>query len=231
MKESVTLNIDGAMITAPAGTTVLDAALDHGICIPHLCHMRELTPLGACRLCIVEVLQNGRSKISTSCTLEVREGMRVKAHTERIMHLRRNIAELLVAQAPNSRAIQDLAMRTGVKKVRYPFRNESCVLCGRCVRICKEAWQSQSLGFVGRGKSRHVALPFYERPETCKRCWSCSEVCPMAITPCPGPQLPGEERLCGLCGSQLSMVDNIQDTCVWCELGKGFGCQRQRGWA
>ena len=62
-----------------------------------------------------------------------------------------NIAEMLVAEAPNSRAIQDMAVRCGVTDVRYPFRNKDCVLCGRCVRVCREVWQSKSLGFVGRG--------------------------------------------------------------------------------
>jgi len=70
-----------------------------------------------------------------------------------------------VAQAPNSRAIQDIAVRCGVKKVRYPFRNDNCVLCGRCVRVCTEVWKARAIGFVGRGKERHVEHPFGVRPE------------------------------------------------------------------
>jgi NAD-dependent dihydropyrimidine dehydrogenase PreA subunit len=132
--------------------------------------------------------------------------------------------ELLLAEAPNSRAIQDLAVRVGVRAVRYPMRNESCVLCGRCVRVCGEVWQSKSLGFVGRGSDRHVALPFNTRPSFCKRCNACIDVCPMTVTPCPGPQkAPG---ICGLCESQCSMAQNTPDTCVWCELGRGFQCAR-----
>ncbi|MBU2437334.1 MAG: NAD(P)H-dependent oxidoreductase subunit E, partial [Candidatus Omnitrophica bacterium] len=123
-----------------------------GICIPHLCHMQGVTPIGACRICIVEVIRNGRVKITASCTLEVEEDLVILAHTEKILKARKNIAEMLVAQAPNSRAVQDVALRCGVKAVRYPFRNENCVLCGRCVRVCSEVWQSKSLGFVGRGK-------------------------------------------------------------------------------
>ena len=224
MNEYITLTIDGAKIRAPRGTLVLDIALEYGICIPHLCHSRDLTPIGVCRLCIVEVIKNGKSKVTTSCTLEVEEGMVILAHSEKIIKTRKNIAEMLLAEAPNSRAIQDIALLCGVKEVRYPFRNESCVLCGRCVRVCSEIWQSGSLGFVGRGKERHVALPFDKRPEFCKRCDACIDLCPMTITPCPGPLKKGEEALCGLCESQLSMAEEIPGTCVDCRLGEGFNC-------
>ena len=228
MGEYVALTINGAKIQAPRGSSVLDAALDYGICIPHLCHVRGLTPIGACRLCVVEVIKNGKSKVTTSCTLEVEEEMEILAHSEKILKARKNIAEMLVTEAPNSRAIQDIAVRCGVKEVRYPFRNETCVLCGRCVRACSEVWQSKSLGFVGRGKERHVALPFNQRPEFCKRCNACIDLCPMTITPCPGPMKKGEEALCGLCESQLSMSEQTPDSCVDCRLGEGFDCVRKR---
>lgn len=227
MLEYVTLTIDGARVRAPVGSSVLDAALDYGICIPHLCHMRGITPLGVCRLCIVEVIKDGRAKVTTSCTLEVEERMVIQAHTEKILKARKNIAEMLVAEAPNSRAIQDIAVKCGVKYVRYPFRRKDCVLCGRCVRVCSEIWQSKSLGFVGRGNHRHVSLPFDKRPEFCKRCNYCIDVCPMTIPPCPGPIKKGNEALCALCESQLSMSEKIQDSCVDCRLGEGFGCVRK----
>jgi bidirectional [NiFe] hydrogenase diaphorase subunit len=227
MPEYVTITIDGARVQVPEGTSVLDGALERGICIPHLCHMRGVQDIGVCRLCLVELEKNGNSRITTSCTLEAKEGMIVHAHTDKIRRLRRNIAELLVAEAPNSRAIQDIAARCGVTEVRYPFRHKSCVLCGRCVRVCGEVWQSRALGMVGRGKERHVALPFNERPEYCKRCWSCREVCPMTLAPCDGPMKEGEEYLCDKCISQLTMVEYAPDSCVWCRLGKGFRCARQ----
>ena len=224
MNEYITLTIDGAKIRAPRGTLVLDIALEYGICIPHLCHKEDLTPIGACRLCIVEVIKNGRSKVTISCTLEAEEGMVVLAHSEKIFKARRNIAEMLLAEAPNSRAIQDVALLCGVKEIRYPFRDKNCVLCGRCVRVCSEIWQSETLGFVGRGKERHVALPFDKRPEFCKRCDACIDFCPMTITACPGPLKQGKEALCGLCESQLSMAEEIPGTCVDCRLGEGFNC-------
>jgi bidirectional [NiFe] hydrogenase diaphorase subunit len=226
MLQYVNLNIDGATVHVPRGTSVLDAAIEYGICIPHLCHVPYLSDIGVCRLCIVEHVVNGRSKITTSCTLTVEEGMVILTNTDRVRRLRRNIAELLVAQAPNSRAIQDLAVRCGVKEVRYPFRNEDCVLCGRCVRICSEIWKAKAIGFVGRGKDRHVDFPFGVRPDFCKQCGSCIQLCPMTIPPCDGPMKPGEERLCGQCESQMILADETPGSCVWCKLGESFACGR-----
>jgi bidirectional [NiFe] hydrogenase diaphorase subunit len=227
MPEYVTLMIDGAKLRAPKRSSVLDAAMEYGICVPHLCYVPGISDIGVCRLCIVELIESGKSRVTTSCTLEVREGMVILSNSEKIRKLRRNIAELLVAQAPNSRAIQDIAVRCGVKNVRYKFRNENCVLCGRCVRVCAEMWQAKALGFVGRGKNRRVSFPFGVKPDSCKNCNTCIDLCPMTITPCPGPMKTGEEYLCRLCEGQLMMNENIPDSCVWCDLGKGFQCARQ----
>jgi bidirectional [NiFe] hydrogenase diaphorase subunit len=226
MRQYVTLIIDGANVRAVKGTSVLDTAIEYGVCIPHLCHVPTLSDIGACRLCIVEQVNDGRSKVTTSCTLRVQEGMVIRSNTEKIKKLRRNIAELLVAKAPNSRAIQDMAVRCGVKEVRYPFQNNDCVLCGRCVRACTEMWQAKAIGFVGRGKDRHVDFPLGVRPDFCKHCGSCVMLCPMTISPCQGHMKPGEERLCGNCESQLAITETMSDACVWCELGQGFQCSR-----
>ncbi|MDY6912032.1 MAG: 2Fe-2S iron-sulfur cluster-binding protein, partial [Chloroflexota bacterium] len=75
MLQYVNVSIDGAIIRAIKGTSVLDTAIEYGICIPHLCHVPNLSDIGACRLCIVEHVVNGRSKVTTSCTLNVEEGM------------------------------------------------------------------------------------------------------------------------------------------------------------
>ncbi|MBT4512471.1 MAG: hypothetical protein HOC20_09720 [Chloroflexi bacterium] len=226
MQQYVNVNIDGAIIRAVKGTSVLDTAIEYGICIPHLCHVPNLSDIGACRLCIVEHVVNGRSKVTTSCTLNVEEDMVILTSTDKIRKLRHNLAELLVAQAPNSRAIQDIAVRCGVTDVRYPFRNEDCVLCGRCVRTCTEIWKARAIGFVGRGKDRHVDHPFGTRPDFCKQCDNCIQLCPMTITPCNGPMKLGEERLCGQCESQLIISEQAPGGCVWCELGEGFACGR-----
>lgn len=227
--QTVTITMDGAKVQAPKGTSVLNAAIQFGVCIPHLCYLPNHDEIGACRLCIVENVKNGQGKVTTSCTLEVREGMVVRTNTDKIRNLRRNIAELLVSEAPNSRAIQDIAVRCGVKEVRYPFRNEKCVLCGRCVKICDGMWQAKAIGFVGRGRDRRVDFPFGKRPDYCKMCNSCIELCPMTFTPCEGPMEKGKERLCGKCEAQTMINAAFPDTCVMCDLGRGFSCARQIG--
>lgn len=226
MNQHVTLSIDGMSIRSPKGASVLDAALDHGVCIPHLCRVPYVESIGACRLCIVEHVVNGRSKITTSCTLHVKEGMVILSNTEKVRTLRRNIAELIVAEAPNSRAIQDVALRCGVKEVRYPFRNNDCVLCGRCVSVCNGVLGVKPLGFVGRGKDRRVEMPFNVKTELCRECGACIDKCPMTVVPFDGPMKRGEERLCGKCESKMDFAEKTPGFCVWCDLGEGFQCER-----
>ncbi len=229
MTQHVTININGADIQAEKGTSVLDAALGYGICIPHLCRVPFIEDIGACRLCIVEHIKDGRSKVTTSCTLLVQEDMVILSNTEKIMRLRRNIAELLVAEAPNSRAIQDLAVRCGVKEVRYPFRNSDCVLCGRCVRACTGKFGVKAIGFIGRGKDRRVDAPFNLRSELCNECGRCIDLCPMTTVACDGLMKPGEEHLCGKCESKMAIADETPGFCVSCDMGEGFQCERYMG--
>jgi len=89
--------------------------------------------------------------------------------------------------------------------------------------------EAEAIGFVGRGKERHVDFPFGVRPEYCKHCDSCIQLCPMTVTPCNGPMKTGEERLCGNCETQLLISEKNTWACVWCKLGEGFGCVRYAG--
>ena len=226
MSQYVTLTIDGSIVRTPKGSSVLDAALLYGICIPHLCHLPTMSEIGSCRLCIVENMVNDRPKVTTSCTLVAKEGMVIHANSDHVRKLRHNIAELLVTQAPNSKALQDIAVRCGVTKARYPFRHDDCVLCGRCVRVCEESYQARAIGFVGRGDQRHVDFPFGKRPDFCKRCWACVDLCPMKVTPCEGPMKPGEEYLCGRCESTVNPPQFAVGSCTRCDMGEGFSCTR-----
>lgn len=226
MIQKVTINIDGANIQAERGASVLDVALEQGICIPHLCRLPYISSIGACRLCIVEHVVNGWSKVTTSCTLIVKEGMMILSNTDKIKKLRRNVAEMLVSEAPNSRAIQDIALRCGVKEVRYPFRNSDCVLCGRCVSACTGRFGVKAIGFVGRGKDRRVESPFDLYSKLCRECGSCIDLCPMTIVPCDGPMRHGQEYLCGNCESKMASIGEAPDICISCDFGEGFQCER-----
>ena len=104
-------------------------------------------------------------------------------------------------------------------------------LVDQCLRTAPDHFtlydrDGEAVGFVGRGKERHVDFPFGVRPSFCKMCLSCVDLCPMTITPCDGPMKPGEEYLCAKCRSQLTMNEESPATCAQCDLGKGFGCSR-----
>ncbi len=197
--KTVRITIDGKLIDAEQGSTVLEAARRFGIHIPTVCYMENLSPYGGCRICVVEISDDrgGKSSVDTSCTREVREGMVVQTHSPRIIQARRMLAELLVASAPNVKMAQDIAARVGLLKVRFPMEDNRCILCGLCVRMCYEQMDGKALGFAGRGTERRVAMPFETRPETCRLCRGCDYVCPGVIVPCQGIKEPGE--LCGRC--------------------------------
>lgn len=99
----VNLTIDGKRVSAEQGTTVLKAARQRGVDIPTLCDHESLPPYGACRICIVEVTQRGKTKLTSSCTLPVAEGMEVKTSSERVLRTRRMLAELLLARCRTPR--------------------------------------------------------------------------------------------------------------------------------
>lgn len=219
-RKTFKVTIDGRLIEAEEGSTILTAARQCGIHIPTLCYLESLSPYGACRICIVEIGQegNGRTLIDTSCTHQVREGMVVQTQTPRIIRDRRMLAELLVAGAPNVKAAQDLAARMGLLAVRFPMEDNRCVLCGLCVRMCEEQMDGKALGFSGRGVHRKVSMPFEKRPETCRLCRGCDYVCPGMIVPCQGIKDPGE--LCGRCR-------RLEDTPSCCSTST-FGCFCER---
>ena len=213
MPDSVTIVVDDVSIETTEGANVLDAALRVGVCIPNLCHLPEVTPTGACRVCLVEVERNGRTKITAACALEAKDGMIVRAHTEDVERARRNIVELLLAEAPESPVLQALAERLGVNDVRFSERESDCILCGRCVAACAEIAKEGALGMIGRGANRHKGLPFYNE-EYCSQCNECHDRCPMDISP---SGRSGDK--CGVCGSELSVNEEIPEICEDCVLG------------
>jgi NADH dehydrogenase/NADH:ubiquinone oxidoreductase subunit G len=213
MGNLVTITVDGETIETPEGGNVLEAALQAGICIPNLCYLPDGKPTGACRVCLVEVESHGRMKMTASCTLEAKEGLVVHAHSANVLRARRNIVELLLAEAPESPVLQKLAERVEVSEVRYPSHDRDCILCGRCVSACAFIAKSGTKGIIGRGTQRHVGLPFYKQ-EYCQRCRECDERCPLGIQP---SARRGEA--CGVCGSELSKNDENPDICQDCVLG------------
>ena len=178
----VTLSIDERQVCAQESSTILEAARENGIDIPTLCYQEGLEPYGACRLCMVEITKNNRSRLVASCLYPVEEGLVVKTDTERVVNVRRTVMELLLARCPDSDVIRNLARKIGVEGTPFKSseedRGNKCILCGLCVRACQEVVGVSAISLVNRGVNREVAPPFYESPEVCIGCGACAYVCP-----------------------------------------------------
>ncbi|MCK6603884.1 MAG: iron hydrogenase small subunit [Ignavibacteriaceae bacterium] len=201
----VELTINGITVKAGEGMTILDAAKSVGINIPTLCHMKNLTPTGACRMCVVEV--DGYRNLIPSCAYPVDEGMNVETNSPRVRTARKTIVELLVENHPQECLIcvrnkncelQDLAERYSVREHRFAGESKShaidissasmerdpakCILCGRCVRACNEVQKIGAIDFSNRGFASTVTTPFNIglNVSDCILCGQCILVCPTA---------------------------------------------------
>jgi bidirectional [NiFe] hydrogenase diaphorase subunit len=205
--KTVTLTIDGNKITALEGERLLWVALDNGIYIPNLCAMRDDSgPASACRLCFVEIA--GKSQPVTACTEPVAEGMVVNTRGESSLRLARSAFELIMASHPldcascasnGSCELQKIARHLGIslktRRLRkllhelpvddshplFVYDPNKCVLCGRCVWVCREKLSIGVLGFAQRGFQR-VVTTFAGDPlgeSRCQECGECVDVCPV----------------------------------------------------
>ena len=204
--KTVTLTINGKKITASEGDNLLWVALDNGIYIPNLCALRDNTgPMAACRLCFVEV--EGKTQPVTACTETVAEDMVVYTKGEKALRLARTAFELLMASHPvdcahcaknDSCELQKIARHLKIKLKSKRFRKllrelpidysnpifthdpNKCVLCGRCLWVCREHLGISVLGFAHRGFQR-VVTTFADEPlgeSRCLECGDCVHVCP-----------------------------------------------------
>jgi bidirectional [NiFe] hydrogenase diaphorase subunit len=199
-----TLTIDGELISAEEGQTLLEAARDNELKIPTLCHLGGVLPVGACRMCLVEI--EGTSRLLSACTTKVAEGMVVNTRSPRLHQYRRMILELLFAERNHVCAVcvsnghcelQTLAMAHGLDHVRYAYQHPSfevdlshprygldphrCVLCTRCVRACWNVEGAGTLSVAGRGEGSRIITDLNQPwgdSETCTSCGKCVQACP-----------------------------------------------------
>ncbi len=223
----ITLKINGLPISVEEGSTLLEAAAFAGISIPTLCHMEGLSPYGACRLCVVEIGAPPRSRLVSSCTYPAQEGLMVRTGSERVVRARRMVIELLLGTCPQSKTIQDLASRYGVRRQRFRQEHEDCILCGRCVRMCAEQMAAGAIGFSGRGEKRRIGTPFDAKSDVCRLCGGCIHVCPACQLRCTYSE--PEKAVCGGCANltppclEKEKFDDMMcfmSPCVACEIKK-----------
>ena len=199
----VTMTINGQEVQTNSGSTVLEAAQRAGVHIPTLCYHPDLSPLGACRVCLVEI--EGERTLQPSCTYQVRDGIVVHTHSPQVRRARRTVVELLLSDHPSDCTtcvrngnceLQSLAEELGIREVRFPVgpppcevddsslsvvRDPAkCILCRRCIQTCEEIQGVSALRIKGRGYESLVGAAF-DTPlgsALCVNCGQCIDRCP-----------------------------------------------------
>jgi len=199
-----TLTIDGRDVAMATGATLLAAAREVGVKIPTLCHLEGLSPVAACRLCLVEI--EGSGKLQPACLTPVAEGMVVHTDTPRLQDYRRTVIELLFTEGNHVCAIcvdngncelQDRAVEVGMDHSRLPYRHPDrpvdlshprfgldhnrCILCTRCVRVCDEVEGAHVWDVGWRGEHCRIIAGLNEpwgAVDACTDCGKCVQVCP-----------------------------------------------------
>ena len=199
----IKIEVNNRTIEAEKGETLLTALKRAGIKVPTLCHLDNLFPSGACRMCVVEV--EGQRNLVPSCAFPVSEGMKVKTHSPRTMLARRTIVELLLAAHPDECLycvrssdcqLRTLAAEHGVRERRYAGEKNDirmdvsspsivrdpakCILCGKCVRTCEEIQTVSAIDFIDRGSKTSIGTTFHQglNVSSCINCGQCVKVCP-----------------------------------------------------
>jgi formate dehydrogenase major subunit len=204
VKTSIRFSIDGRQIVAEKGATILEAALENDIYIPHLCYYPGLNPSGVCRLCTVEVNRVG---LVLACRTPVEEGMEVEIHGPDVIRAVGPVVELLIADhhsdcrgcRSNGRCELQKMMahlnvdRRRVRRLRPPrevrpleklnslldYDPNKCICCGICVQTCRELSGDSGLYFVDRGYGTKIA--FYGDEAECRCCLECAARCPVGV--------------------------------------------------
>src|SRR3989475_2788141 len=198
----IDVTIDGRALRVPAGTSVFDAARMNGIAIPTLCHLQNQTPVGVCRLCVVDT---GARVLSASCVRPVEPGMKVSTDSEKVLNARKTLLELLMSDHPSPCARQEqsgdceletLAKAAGILESGFQKRtvarghddsslaiavdHDACILCDRCIRGCDEVKNNFVLGRMGKGYSAGIAFDLNSSmgDSTCISCGECMVSCP-----------------------------------------------------
>lgn len=184
---TVKLSIDGKLVEARGGAFLLEVARGAGVEIPTLCHHPALEPYGGCRLCVVDVTEEGWDgwcKMVIACQFPVKDGLIVFTASERVQETRRVVLDLLLARCPETPLVRQLARQYGIEQTSYQRNPEptDCILCALCTRVCDHLGVS-AIATVNRGIGREVAPPYHQPPPDCIGCLACAEICPTDFIP------------------------------------------------
>jgi len=224
----IRIRINGMDVEVEEGWTILEAAKFFGLAVPTLCYDEGLTAYGGCRLCLVEIGEGKNSKLVSSCTYPAEDGLVIRTDTKRVLEARKMMIELMLSVAPNSKNIQDLASKFGVTRMRFKIRDEECILCGLCVRMCREQMDGNAIGFVERGKDTRISTPFDKKSEECRLCGGCMYICPACELRCQGPN--ADSAICNAClNMDPTCVDHYDELQCWMyDAGQCGTCVREK---
>ena len=199
----VRLEVNGRSIEAEKGETILSALNRHGMHVPTICSMKDLSPSGACRMCVVEV--EGSENLVPSCSFPIEGPMKIMTHSPRVLRARKTNVELLLSNHPDdclycerngSCELQSLSEDLNIRERRIPGKRSphkidksspaiirdpsKCILCGRCVRICEEIMATSSLDFAHRGNELKISTTLAKplNYSNCTSCGQCLVACP-----------------------------------------------------
>jgi bidirectional [NiFe] hydrogenase diaphorase subunit len=202
--KTISVRIDGELITAHEGETILEVARANGREIPTLCYLKGLNAVGACRVCVVELA--GTDRLLPACTTPMQEGMSIKTDSAKVKLYRQMVVELLLVErnhicsscVSNGHCeLQSLAQSLGVTHVRYHYNNprltvdmthprfvldhNRCILCTRCVRVCAEVEGAHVWEVGGRGIYSRIVSDLKDdwgKAHNCTACGKCVQACP-----------------------------------------------------
>lgn len=180
--------LDGKEVEAQSGEYILSVARREGKKIPALCHHDGVEPVGACRLCVVEITRpewDGWSKLVTSCLYPVEEGLHVATASEKVVETRATLLDMQLARCPESEVIKGWAKEYGIEKTSFPIREngDNCILCDICVRVC-EAVGRNAIARNSRGIQKVIATPLeFDDDRSCIGCLACAHACPTDAIP------------------------------------------------
>ncbi|MCL1895636.1 MAG: 2Fe-2S iron-sulfur cluster-binding protein [Clostridiales bacterium] len=178
------ITIEGVKCECERGEYLLQVARRNDIFVPTLCYHEGLGSLGACRLCIVEVVSGGRSQVAASCLYPVEHEIEVFVNSDKIKEERGVILALLSRLAPNAKAIQQMAKHIGADLPRLTDKDggDTCILCGRCATAC-ELVGSGAIAKINRGAAKAIGTPYDQPSPECIGCTGCAQVCPTESIP------------------------------------------------